>query len=486
MSFKYFAIIGVMRSGSNLLERSLGHHKDLCCFGEAFNPSFIGSPEPDKALSFSLDQREKDPLSLIDWMIDTSSDRIAGFRIFPDHTPMILSHILRDTKCAKIILTRSPLDCFISLKLAQKTDQWRMGDIDTKIEAKIVFDWNEYEEYLEQHQQFYRRVRQNLLSAGEPALLVDYEDLQSIDVINGIAKYIGSAQDMKSFKFRSSKQNSLALADRVENYEEMLSTLKENTRFETAQFEFNEPAITTQSKAVALGQNIDLAYLPTRNVQQDPIIDWMQKLDPKNGAPVTGLGRTKLQNWFKSTQLKFTFTDLEHPVVRAYRTYCDLFMFQNKKYKGIRSLLVKRYGADLVAKECAEEINAQSLAELGYDIKKQRANFKAFLKFLKACLRDQALYQPKPEFSSQSAWLNAHQEWGTPHFVALPHNRDMVLKTIAASMGLSSPSIETENSDRFIFPLDEVYDLQIEKMTRAAYARDYQRFGFLDYLISPK
>ena len=39
---RYFAIFGAMRTGSNLLERSINQFPGLHCHGELFNPSFVG------------------------------------------------------------------------------------------------------------------------------------------------------------------------------------------------------------------------------------------------------------------------------------------------------------------------------------------------------------------------------------------------------------------------------------------------------------
>ena len=42
MTPRYFAIFGAMRTGSNLLERTLASYDGLRTEGELFNPGFIG------------------------------------------------------------------------------------------------------------------------------------------------------------------------------------------------------------------------------------------------------------------------------------------------------------------------------------------------------------------------------------------------------------------------------------------------------------
>ena len=45
-----------------------------------------------------------------------------GFRLFHDHDRRIWDHVLADTACAKIVLTRNPLDSYVSRKIAAATN----------------------------------------------------------------------------------------------------------------------------------------------------------------------------------------------------------------------------------------------------------------------------------------------------------------------------------------------------------------------------
>ncbi|MDX1782140.1 MAG: nodulation protein NodH, partial [Thalassovita sp.] len=42
--FDYFVVFAEMRTGSNFLETNLNAFPGLTCYGEAFNPHFIGYP----------------------------------------------------------------------------------------------------------------------------------------------------------------------------------------------------------------------------------------------------------------------------------------------------------------------------------------------------------------------------------------------------------------------------------------------------------
>ena len=51
---------------------------------------------------------------------------LTGFRYFHDHDPRVLPVVLEDPACAKIILTRNPIESYVSLKIAQATGQWKL------------------------------------------------------------------------------------------------------------------------------------------------------------------------------------------------------------------------------------------------------------------------------------------------------------------------------------------------------------------------
>ena len=61
-AFRSFVIFAGMRTGSNLLEATLNAH-DVACFGEAYNPYFIGWPDQQTLYDMTLADREADPLA---------------------------------------------------------------------------------------------------------------------------------------------------------------------------------------------------------------------------------------------------------------------------------------------------------------------------------------------------------------------------------------------------------------------------------------
>ena len=117
-----------MRTGSNLLETYLSENLDILCLGEAFNPSFIGYPNRSALLGISEKERDRNPMQLLHAIRDHTPE-IAGFRFFHDHDPRVLTAVLPDPECATIVLTRNPVDSYVSWKIAQATEQWKLTNV---------------------------------------------------------------------------------------------------------------------------------------------------------------------------------------------------------------------------------------------------------------------------------------------------------------------------------------------------------------------
>jgi hypothetical protein len=137
--FEAFVIFAEMRTGSNHLEESLNGLADIECHGEVFNPTFIGHHNRFEFLGYDLARRERDPVGLVDAMI-ARGDTLPGFRFFHDHDPRVLDRVLNDPRIAKVLLTRNPLDSYVSRRIATETGQWRLTDLKHSRSGKIDFD----------------------------------------------------------------------------------------------------------------------------------------------------------------------------------------------------------------------------------------------------------------------------------------------------------------------------------------------------------
>jgi LPS sulfotransferase NodH len=166
--FDYFIVFAEMRTGSNFLEANLNALEDVTCHGEAFNPHFIGFPNKTDLLGVSQEMRDAHPEQLIE-TIKQHSDGLGGFRYFHDHDPRILDAALDDPRCAKIILTRNPLESYVSWKIAQATGQWKLMNVKRRRDAKAVFNGAEFEGHVESLQEFQVTLLNRLQALGQTA-----------------------------------------------------------------------------------------------------------------------------------------------------------------------------------------------------------------------------------------------------------------------------------------------------------------------------
>ena len=220
---RYFVIFGAQRTGSNLLETTLGALGDTVCYGEAFNPGFMGAPRRQELLGWSRRRRDASPLDFLEALIAAEPGRIPGFRIFPRHARRVVHAAAADARCARIVLRRDPLESFVSLKIAMQTGRWILADEANRVTARIEFDAAEFDAYRERIVAYYRWIDARMRAAGTSALRLRYGGLLE----GGIAKaaaHIGSRGTLPETP-PILRQNPQPLSEKVTNFREMCARL---------------------------------------------------------------------------------------------------------------------------------------------------------------------------------------------------------------------------------------------------------------------
>jgi LPS sulfotransferase NodH len=141
-------------------------------------------------MGIDLVARDRDPLALLDLVLGAGPG-LTGFRFFHDHDLRVLDRMLPDPRVAKIILSRNPLDSYVSWKIAQATGQWKLTNVAKRKEGLAEFDADEFAEHLDRLQGFQITLLHALQTTGQTAFYLDYEDLQDLDVMNGLAAWLG-------------------------------------------------------------------------------------------------------------------------------------------------------------------------------------------------------------------------------------------------------------------------------------------------------
>ncbi|MEM8753519.1 MAG: nodulation protein NodH, partial [Pseudomonadota bacterium] len=216
---RYFAILGAMRTGSNLLERTLAGCEGLVALGELFNPAFLGRPGRTEGFGATLAERDRDPIGFLEKAIAAHPGDVPGFRLFGGHDPRVIDHVARDPDCARIVLTRDPLQSFLSLAIARETGQWMLGARENRRLAKVAFDGAAFEAYRGRLEDHYGRIRRATRAAGLTAFDIDYEELGELPIVAGAARHAGARAAMTRLDHPIARQNPPDPAHKVTNPE---------------------------------------------------------------------------------------------------------------------------------------------------------------------------------------------------------------------------------------------------------------------------
>jgi LPS sulfotransferase NodH len=494
--FKYFVIYGVMRTGSNLLEHYLNQFDAFKSYGEVFNPSFMGKPGNESLLGIGRAEREQRPVALIERMIADAEPALPGFRLFQGHDPRILRRTLIDDTCGKVILRRNRLDSYVSLKIAQQTDQWMLRNANKRRQAKVYFDLPEFQRYCEETDAYYGQIDRVLQEHGQTAFTIDYDDVKDPAVLHGLARYLGTEEHLATPKEAITRQNPGPLSDKVENYDEMIAALETQPRVSVSA----EPRaaergglrfLTACTKAPIL-----FACIPAG--PEERILRWMHTVDGgdalrpdfhdalEDGSLFTQFGNRKaLRLWIDEHEERICFATVRHPLLRAYAVFEKRILTGGDDgFPMIREHLRTRYGMAMPDEDVCAGQDRAGLEQAGYTVEKHRAAFQTFLEFIRENLSGQTSMRTDGEWAPQRAFVDGFNTLLPLHMVAKESKLLRVAAYIRNNLNLGATknavfkqSLEAEH----IIPLSEIYTETLESQARRAYRDDYASFGFLPY-----
>lgn len=467
--FDYFVVFAEMRTGSNFLETNLNAYPDLKCHGEAFNPHFIGYPMSDDILGVTQARREADPEALIAAIRDQPGT-LGGFRFFHDHDARVLDIALPDPRCAKIILTRNPVDSYVSWKIAQQTGQWKLTNIKRRKDARAHFDAQEFQDYLNTLQSFQVRLLNALQTSGQTAFYIAYEDLQDIDVINGLARFLGQDAQLSSLDRSLKPQNPEPVSSKVDDFAAMRASLAELDMFNLGRTPSFEPRRGPAVPSYVAGAEAPLLYLPIRSGPEDTVLNWMADLDKvDHDSLTTKFTQKALRQWKRANPGHRSFAVLRHPVARAHAAFCQRILNTGPgSFTEIRKTLRRVHNLPLPGKMPDER----------YDVDAHRKAFVAFLKFLKANLAGQTGLRIDSAWVTQLQALQDFAGFAPPDFIFREDEIDTALPALAHALGYHDAPVPPARPDDAPFKLVDIYDDRIEDLTAKVYQRDYVNFGF--------
>ncbi|MDJ0825631.1 MAG: nodulation protein NodH [Rhodobacter sp.] len=466
--FDYFVMFAEMRTGSNFLEANLNDYPGLACLGELFNPHFIGGANKSEMFGITLADREADPFVLLD-RIRVETDGLPGFRFFHDHDPRVLAHILPDPRCAKIILTRNPVDSYVSRKIAAETGQWRLSDMKRAKSAQITFDRAEFEAHLERTQAFQLRLQHQLQSTGQTAFYIGYDDLADLQVLDGLARFLGVDHQKKRTSQATKVQNPGGLETKVTNFPEMEAALARIDRFDLTRTPNFEPRRAPMVPHYVAAAASPVLYLPVRGGPDERVHAWLAALDGvDDDALLRGFSQKTLRQWKRQHKGHRAFSVVRHPVQRLHGAFARHILVPGPDcFADIRETLRKHYRLPI----------PQGALPSGFDAARQREAFLAFAAFVAGNLNGQTSQRVDASWASQTELLQGMAQVQLPDMVLREDQLQLGLDQVAAQIG-HAPTLAPDWQDDAPVPLAEYYDEAVEAAVRTAYQRDYMMFGF--------
>lgn len=451
---RYFVILADMRTGSNHLEDELARYSGVSTYGELFNPHFLGGPKNDQVLGFDVRARNANPIALLEKLIETD-DGLPGFRLFRDHDPRVLAHCLEDPACAKIILTRNPVDSFISLQIARQTGQWWMGDVRKSKTAKIRFDTQAYTAYLESVLRHRSDLRRQLQVSGQTAFFIDYSEINDDKIISGLAAFLGIEPGARSARKRHGRpQNPTAIRDKVTNPSQVDSAARARFQIDPDASPEFEPSPPPMVKGFVACGSRPVVHLALTSHTATVTNEWLTNLDrDRGGTPVTGLNQRDLRKWLRTHENHLSFVVVEHPLLRAFHAYREAVQDDATANPDLRATLINDFGhPDVIADPSSEGL-------------------RAFLRFLEPNLKRQTSVGIDRIWSTQTAQIQGLSTVIVPkRIVTLPELSEV----------LEAPAPETLPSKA---ELGAIFSKDFNDLVRRAYRRDFLMFGFSDFEV---
>ena len=485
----YFVIFAAMRTGSNLLEKTLEGLGDTCCYGEAFNPGFIGGPKTKCLFGCDVEERDRDPEGFLTMLRGEAGEQIPGFRIFDEHAPDLVPHLAQDPACRRIVLKRDPLSSYLSLLAARETGQWLLRNAHRRKEVRVRFDAVEFEFYRERLAVHYAWFDAKMKEAGTDALRLDYEDLQDRAVLTRAARFIGSLGEVPEDP-PLVRQNPGRLPDRVINYAEMCSWLGMNPEprtppplpvAEDIQVSRNAPAALAMVDGPGGDAGLSLLYrIEARNYGSTRLTH-AQLSDPsaRQSVFLSGLSADVLDCELARRKL---IAMVCHPATRMHQLFLGELFGPAWHASVVRRHLVRRCGGVPSPKELSE-------GEVALEPQRHRELFLGFLDLVAAVQEGEGPLPPQRAWHSQASLLDGYQKLARVDIVASMESlADFAIRLAAALETDPLPAKHVaailDNVLRADLPFAEIVSQDILDRLRELYAIDFARFGYGDWPVN--
>ena len=461
---RYFVILGAMRTGSNLLEQIIAGIPGTFCFGEAYNSGFIGGPQRQDLPDWTLERRNNDPLAMLDAMIAQAGDKLPGFRLFDGHSDAVLTHVLTDPTCARIVLKRDPVESFISLQIAQETGQWILRNPKRRRMARVRFDPDAFEAYRARLDRHYQDIAKRLRDSGQTALDLDYLDLDDPDLPDRLAGFLGLSPGLAASPALL-RQNPRALRTKVTNYEEICAYLGLTPTP-------LRPQPLPGPARFLLSNHLPIAAAPVPGPGLLPLQALIHRLDCR-AAGADGLGRSQLINRAERGAL------LETGPAKGRRAFC-VVAAPDRRLKWLmgRVLFSGPDGpARLILQERHPDLPEQAATWRGWPAGRRHGVFADFLDLVEAALSDRADLPCPAAWHSQANLVDALRSDGAVIELFAEGDFPTLCQAVIEAGGVSTlPRGQTNAIASLVEPMpdDDPIPAALSERANRLHARDLQ------------
>jgi hypothetical protein len=371
-----------------------------------------------------------------------------------------------------VVLTRNPLDSYVSLKIARATGQWRLGDMRSAKAARITFEAEEFRAHVAELQGFQVELMRRLQASGQTAFYVAYEDLQDLAVLNGLGRFLGAEGVLERQVQKTKVQNPKPLEDKVENYDEMVRALSSLDFFGLGRTPNFEPRRGPNIPSYHAAAEAPVLFMPLPGAEERRLCRWLAGLDGGAEADLrSGHNQKELRRWLRANIGHRSFTVLRHPVDRLHHVFCRHILHPGGDgYEPLRQALIEDHALPVPPEGPGADWTAE----------RHRSAFLAFARFIKGNLGGQSNLRVDKAWASQNVLVQGMAHFAPPELIFRETDLEEGLAFLAARIGRDSPPLAPREPDRPV-PLAAIYDAEIEQLLRDIYPRDYLVYGFGDW-----
>ncbi len=372
------AIFGMMRTGSNLLERILSQHPKISIFGELFNNNFVGRPNWSEYRGINTQNRAERYDDLLTFVKNSAKPNLPVFRIFEDHEQSAIDKIVRDPTILKVVLKRSFFDSFVSLKQAELTDQWRLARSEKSLFAKVEFAIDEFQDFSKRANKFYSETLSVLDETQQKFLKIDYQEVKSLEALNKIISTANLDPPFKYFFVSTDKQQGGNKKTQILNPQVLLalSSDRECEKHTDVSNETHAPAI----EKAYIFDTLDIAYLPVPHTGEKEIV---QRVASRFSVEPKRVDIPDLKEWQSSSAERKIVSWVIHPAKRAYLAMFAQF-FENRDHFQGKFLHIVNESLGGVAKYPVISKNIENQLPIeNWEIAQVRKCFKLFCRVLR-------------------------------------------------------------------------------------------------------